>query len=149
MSKPNWGRLILAGIVATIICFVTDGFFHEKIAMADWLAIFSNLGIANPPHNSSALIYFLLFDLGRGFIAITIYLMMRSCCRPGPKIAALAGIIAWLAFSVTCPAQFIPLGFLSNALWIKMCAFQLVTSILATIAGAAVYKDPANVSAAE
>jgi len=149
MNKPNWGRLILAGLVASIICFVTDGFFHEQIAKADWMAIFSNLGATPPPHNSSALIYFALFDLGRGFIAITIYLMMRQCCRPGPKTAAVAGIIAWIAFSVTCPAQFIPLGFMSNALWIKMCAFQLVTSIVATVAGAALYKDGLNSAAAQ
>jgi hypothetical protein len=67
--------------------------------------------------------------------------MMRPHFRPGPKTAALAGVVAWIAFSVTGPAQFIPLGFFSNALWIKVAAFQLVTSILAAIAGVAVYKD--------
>jgi len=43
--------------------------------------------------------------------------------------------------SVTGPAQFIPLGFFSHALWIKVAAFQLVTSIIATLAGAVLYKD--------
>jgi len=66
---------------------------------------------------------------------------MRSHFVPGPKTAAQAGLVAWIAFSVTGPAQFIPLGFFSNALWIKVAAFQLVTSILAAIAGAAVYKE--------
>jgi len=70
-----------------------------------------------------------------------LYVMMRPHFRPGPKTAALAGVVAWIAFSVTGPPQFIPLGFFSNALWIKVAAFQLVTSILAVIAGAAVYKD--------
>jgi hypothetical protein len=37
--------------------------------------------------------------------------------------------------------QFIPLGFFSNALWIKVGAIHLITSIIATIAGAALYKD--------
>jgi hypothetical protein len=49
--------------------------------------------------------------------------------------------VAWLGLSVTTPAQFIPPGFLSTALWIKAAAFQLVTSIVATIAGAALYKE--------
>jgi len=37
--------------------------------------------------------------------------------------------------------QFIPLGFFSNALWLKVGAFHLVKSIIATLAGAAIYKD--------
>ena len=71
-----------------------------------------------------------------------LYAMMRPHCGPGPKTAALAGVVAWLAFSLAGPAQFIPLGFFSNALWIKAGVFQLITSIVAAIAGAALYRDP-------
>ena len=39
-------------------------------------------------------------------------------------------------------AQFIPLGFYSVALWIKVAAFQLVPSIAAAFAGAAPYREP-------
>jgi len=67
---------------------------------------------------------------------------MRRCCGAGPKTAVVAGIVAWFAFTVTGPAQFIPLGFYSNALWVKTGAFQLVTSIIGAIIGAALYKDP-------
>ena len=70
-----------------------------------------------------------------------LYVLLRDCCKPGPKTAAWAGFVAWLAFSLTGPAQFIPLNFYSNALWMKVGAFQLVTSIIAAIAGAAIYKD--------
>ena len=142
MIKLNWSRIIIGGIIAAIICFLSDGFLHEKILSTDWKALYDHLGIANPQHQPSALAYFVLFDLGRGLIAVFIYALMRSCCGPGPKTAALAGVVAWIAFSVTTPAEFIPLGFFSNALWIKAAAFQLVTSIVATIAGAALYKDP-------
>jgi hypothetical protein len=54
----------------------------------------------------------------------------------------------WIAFSLTGPAQFIPLGFYSNALWMKVGAFQLVTSIVAAIAAAALYKDAGRTDAA-
>jgi uncharacterized membrane protein len=40
--------------------------------------------------------------------------------------------------------QFIPLGFFSNALWLKVGAIHLIVSIIATIAGAALYKDAAT-----
>jgi len=57
-------------------------------------------------------------------------------------------VVAWLAFSLTGPAQFIPLGFFSNALWIKVGVFQLVTSIIAAIVGASIYKEELSLAAA-
>jgi hypothetical protein len=144
MANTNWIRLILGGLIAAIICFLTDGLFHENVVSADWKAVYTNLGVAEPKHDVLGVLYFAVFDLGRGLIPMFIYVLMRPCCGPGPKTAALAGVVGWIAFSVTGPAQFIPLGFFSNALWIKVGAFQLVTSIIAAIAGAAVYKDPRN-----
>jgi hypothetical protein len=87
------------------------------------------------------LIYFVIFELGRGFLSMFLYVLMRGCCGAGPKTAVFAAIAAWFAFSLTGPAQFIPLGFFSHALWIKAGAIQLIVSIVATLAGAALYKD--------
>jgi hypothetical protein len=144
MIKINWVRVIGGGLVAAIILFMTDGFFHERVVSGDWKAIYAGLGVAEPQHSASGLAYFAIFELGRGLISIYLYALMRSCCGPGPKTAALAGIVAWIAFSVTGPAQFIPLGFYSHALWIKVGAFQLITSIVAAIAGAFLYRDVAT-----
>ena len=141
--KINWSRFIIGALVASVIAFVTDGFFHETIAISDWKTIYANLGANEPVENPVSMIYFAIFELGRGFIAMFVYVLLRSWCGPGPKTAAWAGVVAWIAFSLTGPAQFIPLKFFSNQLWIKLAAFQLVTSIIAAIAGAALYKDSA------
>jgi hypothetical protein len=135
--------MVVGGLVATVILFITDGVFHERVVTADWMAVYNNLGVAEPHHNAVGVAYFAVFELGRGLISIYLYALMRLCCKPGPKTAALAGVVAWLAFSITGPAQFIPLGFYSNALWIKVGAFQLATSIVAAIVGAALYRDVA------
>lgn len=147
MSNINWGRFIVGGLIASIILFMTDGLLHESIVGADWKAVYDNLGASKPAHNSFHMIYFAIFELGRGFIAMFLYVLMRTHWKPGPKTAALAGVVGWIAFALTGPAQFIPLGFYSNDLWMKVTAFQLVTSIVATIAGAAVYKDAAAAAA--
>jgi hypothetical protein len=141
MFRINWVRFIIGGLLASVIAFISDGFFHERVVTADWLAVYHALGVNTPRHDAMGLVYFAVFELGRGFLSMILYVFMRPHCRPGPKTAAWAGVLAWLAFSVTGPAQFIPLGFFSNALWIKVGAFQLVTSIIAAIAGAAIYKD--------
>ena len=139
--KINWARFIVGILVVTLICFFSDGFYHEKLAMADWTAVYENLGAKQPEAHSVSLAYFAIFELGRGILAMTLYVLMRGPCGAGPKTAVWAGLVVWIAFSLTGPAQFIPLGFFSNALWIKTAGFQLITSIVATLAGAALYKD--------
>jgi hypothetical protein len=141
MSRINWPRLILGGVIASIILFFTDGIFHEKVVSADWQALHAALGIPPTKHTGLGVLYFAVFELGRGFVSMFLHALMRPHFKPGPKTAILAGVVAWIAFSVTGPAQFIPLGFFSNALWIKVAGFQLVTSIVAAIVGAALYKD--------
>ncbi len=141
MSNINWTRVIIGGLIAAVIAFLTDGFLHESLLGADWRAVYANLGASEPQHDSAGILYFAVFELGRGLLAIFVYALMRPRSGPGPKTAALAGIVSWFAFSVTGPAQFIPLGFYSLGLWIKVSAFQLVTSIVAAIAGAALYKE--------
>ena len=144
MPQINWGRLIAGSLVAAIILFVTDGFIHEKIARADWMAVYDGLRATPPEPHGTSMVYFALFELGRGFIAMMFYATMRAYFGAGPKTAAIAGIVAWIAFSLTGPAQFIPLGFYSTALWLKVGALHFVTTLIATIAGAALYKDSAR-----
>ena len=145
MPKLNWPRLLLGTLIAAVIMFLTDGFLHERILKTDWVAVYANLGLA-PPNEASehavpSLVYFFMFELGRAFTALFLYALMRSFFGAGPKTAVLAAIVGWLAFSVAGPAEFIPLGFFSHALWLKAAAFQLITSIVATIAGAASYRE--------
>ena len=132
---------MLGGLIAAIIMFFTDGFIHEKIVKTDWQAVYAGLRAVEPDAHGSSMAYFALFELGRGFISMLLYATMRAYFGAGPKTAVIAGIAGWIAFSLTGPAQFIPLGFYSTALWVKVTAFQLVTSIVASIAGAALYKD--------
>ena len=148
MARINWGRLILGGLIAAIIMFFTDGFIHERVVNADWKAVYAGLGAVEPNAHGSSMIYFALFELGRGFISMLLYATMRAYFGPGPKTAVIAGIAGWIAFSLTGPAQFIPLGFFSHALWLKVGALHLVTSIVATMVGALLYKDAAEPAAA-
>jgi hypothetical protein len=148
MAKINWGRLILGTLIAAIIMFATDGFIHETIAKADWTAVYDGLGATPPAPHGLSMVYFALFEIGRAFTAMMFYVTMRNHFGAGPKTAVLAGIVGWIAFSLTAPVQFIPLGFFSNALWLKVGAAHLIISIIATIAGAALYKDAASTAVA-
>jgi hypothetical protein len=146
-ARVNWTRLIAGGLVATLICFATDGLMHNLLLMGDWKALADKLGMHAAEQDTghgSALISFLDFELGRGVGAVFIYVMMRARYQPGPKTAIGAALASWLISSVSGPAQFIPLGFYSQALWLKVAAVQLVTTTGATLAGASIYREAAR-----
>src|SRR5215204_598424 len=141
MTRINWGRLFVGTLIAAVIMFVSDGLIHETLAKADWRAVYAGLRAAEPEPHGTSMAYFAIFELGRAFTAMMFYATMRAVFGAGPKTAVLAGIVGWVAMSLTGPVQFIPLGFFSIPLWLKVGAIQLIVSIVATIAGAAVYKD--------
>ena len=145
MTRINFGRLFIGGLIASVLLFLSDGFLHEQVFKQYWEYLYQGLG-AKAPESSHpmALVYFFIFELGRGFGAIFIYALMRPFHGVGPKTAVLSAIVAWLAFSVTAPAEFIPLGFYGRRLWVMVAAAQLVTSIVANLLAAWIYRDPAT-----
>src|SRR5512145_2333827 len=100
MATINWGRLILGSLIAAIIMFITDGFIHGTITQGDWEAIYTGLGASQPAPHGMSMVYFAIFELGRGFTAIMFYVLMRAYFGAGPKTAVLAGIVGWIAFSL-------------------------------------------------
>src|SRR5688500_9363533 len=141
MPQINWVRQVIGARVAALSLFASDSVVRATWLEPDWRAVYNNLRATRPEETPVSMIYFAIFELGRGFIAMLLYVLMRDRFSPGPKTAVLAGLITWVAFSLTGPAQFIPLGFFSNALWMKMGIAHLITTVIATIAGAAIYKS--------
>ena len=143
MSNVNWGRFVLGALIVAAICFVSDGFLHQRLVSEQWEAVEAALGATMREHAGWTMVYFVIFELGRGFLTMYTYVLLRPRLGPGAKTATWAGVVAWVAFSLTGPAQFIPLGFYSESLWISVALYQLVFSIVAAISGAAPYGERA------
>ncbi len=103
--------------------------------------MFAALKATPLPHDPMAFGYFGLLEVGRGFVTLFLYVMMRARMGGSAKTAAWAGLVTWFAFCFTGPAQYVPLGLLSCTLWLKAAGLQLVVSVAAAIAGAAPYKE--------
>jgi hypothetical protein len=143
MSNVNWGKFILGALIVAAICFVSDGFLHQRLVNDQWEAVVAALGAKFQEHAGWTMVYFVIFELGRGFLTMYTYVLLRPRFGPGVKTATWAGVVAWVAYSLTGPAQFIPLGFFSESLWFTVAIYQLVFSIVAAIAGAAPYGERA------
>ncbi|MBK9214198.1 MAG: hypothetical protein IPM59_01135 [Chloracidobacterium sp.] len=145
MTKINFGRLFIGGLIASVLLFLSDGFLHENIVKQYWEFLYQGLGTRMPSESHAiSLVYFFIFELGRGFLAIFLYVLMRPFHGPGPKTAIIAAIVAWITCSITGPAEFIPLGFYGRRMWLIIAGYQLVTSIVANLLAAWIYRDPAT-----
>ncbi len=141
MNDVNWGKFILGALIVAAICFVSDGFLHQRVVTEQWQAIYDALGATPPDHSGFSMVWFLVFEAGRGFLAMYVYVLLRPRLGPGVKTATWAGVVTWVAFSLTGPAQFIPIGFYSTMLWLSVAVYQLVFTIIAAIMGAAPYSE--------
>ena len=139
MNDVHWGKFVLGALIVTAVCFMTDGFLHQRLIHEQWLALSAQLGITIRDHAGWKMVYFVVFEAGRGFLTMYVYVLLRPRLGASAKTAAFAGVVAWVTYSLTGPAQFIPLGFFSESLWISAALYQLVFSIVAAIAGAAPY----------
>ena len=106
-----------------------------------WRDVYDALGATPPDHSGLGVIWFFSFEAGRGFLAMLLYVLLRPRLGPGARTAAWAGIVTWFAFSLAGPAQLIPIGFSSAALWLSIAAWQLVSTVVAAIAGAAIARS--------
>src|SRR6185369_16731056 len=99
MARIGWGRLVIGGLIATVILFLTDGILHEHLVHQYWEYIYNGLGAHEPQQTSHGMTiaYFLVFEIGRGFTAILFYVLMRPFSGPGPKTAVIAAVAAWFA----------------------------------------------------
>jgi hypothetical protein len=145
MTKINFGRLFIGGLIATVLLFLSDGFLHEQVFKQYWEYLYQGLG-ATParPGHAYALVYFFIFELGRGFGA-NLYLCADAavpwCRAEDGRFRGDRGVARVLGNS---PAEFIPLGFYGRRLWVMVAAAQLVTSIVANLIAAWIYRDPAT-----
>jgi hypothetical protein len=139
MNDVNWGRFTGGVLVAAAILFVSDGILHQRVVTALWHDVYDALGATPPDHSGIGILWFILYEVGRGFVAMFLYVLLRQRQGPGARTAAWAGVVTWFAFSFAGPAQLIPIGFSSAELWLAIAAWQFVFTVIAAIAGAALY----------
>jgi hypothetical protein len=141
MNDVNWTRFTVGVLIAAAILLVSDSILHQRVVTSLWHAVYDNLGAAPPDHSGSGIIWFALYETGRGFLAMFLYVLLRPRLGAGVRTAAWAGLVTWSAFSLAGPAQLVPIGFSGATLWASIAAWQLVFTIIAAIAGAAIYRS--------
>ncbi len=140
MGKINWARVFLGGLLAGVIINVFEFVTNSVFLAAEWEVMMKALGRTTLPSASGAVI-FLIWGFLSGIGAIWLYAAARPRFGPGVKTAALTGFAFWVLTTVLCAIDEAGVGLYRPRLLIILVLVCLVQSVLASIAGAWVYKE--------
>ena len=138
MNKINWGRVLLGGIVAGLVMNIVEYVFHTYVIGGQETAAMSSL---NAHMMNGAIPVFLALGFVQGIVTIWLYAAAR------PRYGGSAGTAVIIAIGVWILAYAIPgIGVAFEGLYpmhltCVALVVGLVEAIVATIAGAALYKE--------
>lgn len=135
----NYGRVVLGGLLAGLIMNIGEFLLNTKVLGAQMMAFFSAHGFKDPGGNFIIKAVIMTFLLG--FVAVWLYALIRPRLGPGVKAAIVAAFILW--FGIYLYSGVINMFLFGIPMNMMIIAFVwgLVEYIIATIAGAWVYKE--------
>jgi len=143
MSRINWARVFLGGLLAGVIINVFEFVVNGVFLAAEWQAMMKSLGQTTFPTTSGAVI-FLIWGFLSGICAIWLYAAVRPRFGPGMKTAVLTGFAFWVLTTVLRTVDDAGVGhpFLySSHLLVILVVVCLVQSVVASVVGAWVYEE--------
>src|SRR5437763_5376846 len=140
MGRINLGRVILGGIVAGIIIDIVE-FVLNAIVLADrWRAVTAAHNLV--PVGTQAIIVFNIIGLIMGIAAVWTYAAIRPRFGEGPGTAFIAALLIWVVGYLIGDAYNVVVGLFPLSLAVTLAAVGLVEIVVATLAGAYLYKEP-------
>lgn len=139
MAKINMGRVLMGGVAAGVIIDVFE-FVLNGVIMADqWEALMTAMN--RPMIGTTEIIWFNVFGLILGIVAVWTYAAIRPRFGAGPKTAVYAGLLTWVTAYIFCSAYPTIMGWFPMSMTLTIVGVGLVEIIVATIAGAWIYKE--------
>lgn len=143
MGKINYGRLIIAGLVAGIVSDILGYLVDGVLLTPRWAAGMKALGHAEFTLNQ--VIWFNLLGLVIGIATLWIYAGIRPRFGAGVSTAIFAGFAVWVVGALVPNLSFMWVnGLFSRRLTAMTTAGALVEIVVGTIAGAALYQESAR-----
>jgi hypothetical protein len=141
MASINTGRVIVGGLVGGVVANASDMLWNMTVMKDDMTAMAQRFGMDPAAAQSmAAAAPWIAIDFVFGILVVWTYAAMRPRFGPGPKTALIAGITLYLAVTAVLYG-FTSMGMMSMGAFARGSATALVSTILGSLAGAAVYKE--------
>ncbi|HJT67201.1 MAG TPA: hypothetical protein VJ749_12145 [Pyrinomonadaceae bacterium] len=139
MSKINFGRAILGGLVAGVVLNIGEYLLNEVVFKQQMEEMFRKLHVTPPGGNFIAVAVAITFLLG--ILLVLLYAMIRPRYGPGPKTAICAASVIWFCVYFYCGVLNAALFGLTTSFVIIGMVWGIIEYSLAAIAGAWLYRE--------
>ena len=140
MAHTNRGRVILGGLLAGLVINIVEYITNGVVLKEGWGQAMQALG-KSAELNASAIVMFNIWGFLLGIAAVWLYAAIRPRYGAGASTAIRAGLVAW-AVAVFLPnLSNFPLGLFPVRLLVISTIVALVEIVVATLAGAWLYKE--------
>ena len=142
MSKIDTGRVLLGGIVAGVISDIFEYVLNGIVLRDQWNTISTSHNL--PMIGPNEIVVFNILGLVTGIAAVWAYAAMRPRFGAGPRTAVYAALLIWVVGYVIPNVFQTVSGLVPLNMMLTIAVVGLVEIIVATVAGAYVYKEPAE-----
>ena len=139
MNGIRMGRVIAGGLVAGLIVNIGETILNIPLLGAQMEQALQARNL--PPVGGAAIGYFVVMCFLLGIAIVWTYAAVRPRLGPGPKTAVTIGVLAWFMTLVWSGGSQVAMGVMPLNLTILGLAWGLGEIVIASLAGASVYKE--------
>ncbi|HEX2897185.1 MAG TPA: hypothetical protein VHP63_03955 [candidate division Zixibacteria bacterium] len=139
MTKINFGRVILGGLVAGILLNLGDFLLHEPIMGEQWKAAMTAYNMPTP--GTGAITYFVIMDFIIAIAMVWLYAAMRPRFGAGVRTAIVAGLVVWFFGWLTNLGGLMAMNIYPTNLLTTTLIWGFVQMPVVAILGAWLYKE--------
>ena len=138
MTRINTGKVLLGGLVATIV-IVISAFGLMVVTGEEGRVAFEALSTREM--NPAIMAMYMAITLATGILSVWLYAAIRPRFGPGPRTALLAGFVVWVLRPGLAIAHFLLMGLMPTGLLLTELFWNLGAICLATVLGARFYSE--------
>jgi hypothetical protein len=145
MKSINLARVVLGGLLAGLVIDIGESVFNAWLFASDMEAAMARLNL--PPVGGSAVATFLVLGFALGIATVWLYAAIRPRFGAGVNTALCAGAAVWFFAYVYPSIGFAVMGLFPARLIAIGIVWGLGELLLAAVAGAWLYQEPAGARA--
>jgi hypothetical protein len=131
---------IAAGVVMNVMDYISNGVLFAARMKAESNAFKPGLGDTMSAMTGKQIAGYVVMDLVVGGLLVWTYAAMRPRFGAGAKTAIMTALVFWIFGAITA-VGYMQMGVMSSGLWLQFALFYLVSLIVSSLVGGAVYKE--------
>jgi hypothetical protein len=139
MGRINVGRVMLGGMLAGLVVNVSETILNVVVVASSMEAALHERNL--PPLGIQPIIGFVVLAFLLGIATVWLYAAIRPRFGAGPGTAVIAGVAVWFFAYLYSGVGTTLMSFLPAGLMTLTLAWGLVEIVLASLAGAWVYRE--------